>query len=124
MNADPADTLAVLREVREHAGDGALPFGYYIGDGAGGMHTISFVLSSDSSRDLCVGYWLRRLAAWTREIEGFFELMAEDTVHAECGYGRGYTTPGCADPFAALAALILALPADMARRVFARKNGG
>ena len=121
MKADPTETLAVLREVREHAGEGALPVGMCMGPRQ--VYLAGQFFPCVMVRDLCVGYWLRRLAAWTREIEGFFEFTAEYTVHAECGYGRGYTTLGCADPFAALAALILALPADVARRVFARKDG-
>ena len=104
MKADPTETLAVLREVREHAGEGALPVGMCMGPRQ--VYLAGQFFPCVMVRDLCVGYWLRRLfdaRSWT-------DLA--NVCHTD------------ADLFTSISKYILALPADMARRVFARKNGG
>ena len=96
-------TLATLRKVVAHAGEGALPEGWRLVPGKESSWPLvtgnGTVLHRSDARDLLVGYWLRRLVE-----------------------SRERTVP-CIYEFESLADYILALPAAEARRVFARKDG-
>jgi len=111
MKSDPTDTLAVLREVVEHAGPGALPerlaHGYFA-SGSIELKTATgrrWELWDSEARDLCDGYWLRRLEDVGTDVE--------DVVRGHFGDN---------DMFESVAKYILALDADVARRVFARER--
>ncbi len=111
------DTLATFRKLVKHAGDGVLPPGWMLsekpshpleelgGTWDGSKRTWA-LLTDCESRDLCVGFWLRRLD------EGNWGMMARGELDAH----------GSDPPFQTLAALILALPEAEARRVFKEKT--
>jgi len=109
MATDALPTLATLREVVAHAGDGALPEGWRFPEDEYDDEVDAILVERDwdgttkclygpDARDLWTGYAMRRLL--------------------EAGLARsiGYT-------FKCFVEHILALPAAEARRVFARKDG-
>jgi len=141
MKADPTDTRAVLCEVVEHAGEGALPerlieaaahSGFGLAAYEGAQRRV-VELSPDEVRDLCDGHWDRSLARMPDKSYGTW--VGDDGVcHVQLEFGhRVDRREGISwwahclcregpDPFAARAELILALAAldaDLARRVFA-----
>ena len=123
------DTLPTLRLLVKHAGLGMLPPGLYFT--ASGIRWGEAFLDHSTTRDLCSGSWERMLGRVLRP-----DFAVTTTFHKQSVWWKagaivpphwGHQTSGeyeadGPDPFSALAALILALPPDVAKRCFAKEK--